>query len=526
MHDATHRAPTASLPRETARWVGPFLLTVLIAVLAVHVVGVLRDFVVAIRYPYELDYGEGIVWQQAALIPGPRMYGVGQGLPFIVFHYPPLFHLLARALAGFMPDLLSAGRLVSAISTVAIAPLVAGLVLFASRPSADGRPDMRIGIAIAAGLLALSLHAVRSWGMVMRVDMVSIALSLAGVLVACWSDGRMRGTTCALLLCVASVYCKQTELPAAAAIFFVVLLRRPRVAIGAGAVALTAGLAVLGLLQWLTNGGFLQNIVADNVNRFGLRHAAYVLVTEFMSLPFMALILVAAWIILRGMVVSATGGMVAPAPGSPLRRLQALAQLRRSLADRATAARAMVLLHFAFASLMLFTIFKSGANYNYLIEWLCVGCVLIGVLLSDLVAVGKHFSKIAAPLILCVLMLPIRQLTDRFPQAIVESQAALVQRIAHADKPVASENMTLLMRAGKPVIFEPAIATELASRGKWDEKPLVDMVKSGGFAFMIYSDDSLGPTPRRSPAVDAAMRLAYPRVEHVGRRLYVHLPAK
>jgi len=35
----------------------------------------------SIQYPYGLEYGEGIVWQQALLIPGPRMYG-----DIITFH--------------------------------------------------------------------------------------------------------------------------------------------------------------------------------------------------------------------------------------------------------------------------------------------------------------------------------------------------------------------------------------------------------------------------------------------------------
>jgi hypothetical protein len=492
------------------------MLAAFIGILAVHALGVCLDFVAAIRYPYELDYGEGIVWQQAVLIPGPRMYAAGQGLPFIVFHYPPLFHLLARAVAGFMPDLLSAGRLVSAISAVSIAPLVAALVLVAARASERGRPVMRLGIAVAAGLLALGLHAVRTWGPVMRVDMLAITLGLAGVAVATWADGGLRGTVCALLLCVASVYCKQTQLPAGIAVFLITLLRCPRVAISAAAIALTAGLAVLGLLQWLTAGGFLQNIIGGNMNRFALHYAAGVFLPELTSFPFMALMLVAAW--------SMLGGLVASAPGGPRRRVEGQHLLRRRLADRATAARAMLLLHFALASLMLVTAFKSGGSFNYLLDWLCVGCVLIGVLLSDLVGTGQRFSVVTWLLILGVLILPVRQMPDRFPQAEIDRQAALVQRIAQADKPVASEDMTLLMRAGKPVIFEPAIVTELASLGRWDEGPLVSMIGSGGFAFMITTDNFPGATSRRSPAVDAAMRRAYPRVEQVGPTLWLHLP--
>ncbi len=99
-----------------------------------------------------------------------------------------------------------------------------------------------------------------------------------------------------------------------------------------------------------------------------------------------------------------------------------------------------------------------------------------------------------------------------------------MRRIAAAEKPVASENMTLLMRAGKPVIFEPAIVTELASLGRWDQEPLVNMIRSGGFAFMITTEDTPGGSFHRTPAVDAAMREAYPRVERFGPELWLHLP--
>src|SRR5471030_2707820 len=118
--------------------IGVLLLGGLLALLSLHVACVCLDFVASIRYPFELDYGEGIVWQQAALIPGPRMYGSSQELPFIVFHYPPLYYLFVRAAAFFMPDMLSGGRLVSAVSAVLIAPLVASLVLVAAR-NPDGQ---------------------------------------------------------------------------------------------------------------------------------------------------------------------------------------------------------------------------------------------------------------------------------------------------------------------------------------------------------------------------------------------------
>ena len=491
-----------SLPQ---RWIAPVTLGVLLGILGIDALGACLDFVAAIRYPYELDYGEGVVWLQTTLIPGPRMYAAPQGLPFIVFHYPPLYYFLTRAASWFMPDLLAAGRLVSAIAAMAIVPLVASLVLLAA-PSPAGRRRMHVAVAVAAGLLALGLHAVRSSGLLMRVDMVAVALGLAGVLVAAWADGAVRGTACALLLCLAAVYCKQTQLPAGIAVFVVTLLRRPRTAIAAAAVPLAIGLAALGLLEWLTGGGFLQNIIAANVNRFGWQYALLVLPFERTSLPSMAVMLLAAWSILRGLME----------PGR---------SLAQRLADRTSAARAMLLLHFALAVLMLPALFKSGSSFNYLLDCFCVGCVLIGVWLCDLTGTGRQFALTAAVLMVAALFLPFRQLLDRVPQAELAAQDALVQRIADADKPVASEDVALLMRAGKPVIFEPAIATELASVGRWDEAPLLAMIARGDFAFMITIGSSPNGPSRRTPAVEAAMQRAYPRLEQADPLHWLHLPA-
>jgi hypothetical protein len=209
-------------------------------------------------------------------------------------------------------------------------------------------------------------------------------------------------------------------------------------------------------------------------------------------------------------------------------RLRAIGQLllRFRLADRATTTRAMLLLHFTLASLMLFTALKSGAYFNYLLDWLCVGCVLVGVLLCDLADTGWRFSLVTALLILGLLKLPSREIPEPIPQQELERQSALVRRIAAAEKPVASEDMTLLMRAGKPVIFEPAIVTELASLGRWDQGPLVNMIRSGGFAFMIITENAPGGSLHRTPAVDAAMRDAYPRVEQFAPELWLHLPLR
>ena len=95
--------------------------------------------------------------------------------------------------------------------------------------------------------------------------------------------------------------------------------------------------------------------------------------------------------------------------------------------------------------------------------------------------------------------------------------------IAANPKPVASDNLLLTLRAGRDALFEPAIATELAVTGRWDERPLIDLIERGGVAFVISEAESLDDD-RRSPAVLAALQVAFPRVTRVTGRLWLHEP--
>ena len=86
--------------------------------------------------------------------------------------------------------------------------------------------------------------------------------------------------------------------------------------------------------------------------------------------------------------------------------------------------------------------------------------------------------------------------------------------------------MTLLLRAGRPIVWEPAIVAELGSAGLYDEQALAARVRHGDFGFFITSGargDALYDQ-RFSPALDAAITAAYPKRETVGR-FVLHLPA-
>lgn len=57
------------------------------------------------------------------------------------------------------------------------------------------------------------------------------------------------------------------------------------------------------------------------------------------------------------------------------------------------------------------------------------------------------------------------------------------------------------------------------------EAVLADMIRAGGFEFMITTDDRTATVyyARRTPAVQAAIKAAYPIREQVNRDLWINL---
>jgi hypothetical protein len=311
-------------------------------------------------FPGQMDYGEGIVWQQALLIPGPRMYGDVQRYPFIVFHYPPLYHLAVRAtVAALGLPWLMAGRLVSTVSAVALAALAGALVFEASRATAPRRAAT--AGAILAALLFASLEPVQFWATTMRVDLLAIALEFLGMYLGLLALCRPRFAFAAALVFVLAAYTKQTAVAGAVATFAVLLLHRPRRALGAALLALIAGGAIFGALTVVTGGGFPRHIVLYNVNRFSLPAVLSTLREIGTVAIYPIYILVAA----------VTAALVFARAASGRSSL-------RSVPPGAL----MIALYTGLATVNLVSLGKSGAWSNYLIPWVSSWALLIGLVLQ------------------------------------------------------------------------------------------------------------------------------------------------
>jgi hypothetical protein len=95
----------------------------------------------------------------------------------------------------------------------------------------------------------------------------------------------------------------------------------------------------------------------------------------------------------------------------------------------------------------------------------------------------------------------------------------LVDRVRAAGKPVLSDDMVLLMKAGKGVPWEPAIFLELTRMGRWDERHIVNKIEDHDFAFVITRHEHF------TDAVVNAIEISYPRTEVQAGHI-LHLPLK
>jgi hypothetical protein len=483
----------------------------------------------AIRFPFGLDYGEGIVWQQVRSITAGRGYGDITQFPFIVFHYPPVYHVLSALVAATGLDQLAAGRLLSVLATLATSALTGALAYRAVRAGTALAPSLACGCV--AGLVGFTYWPVIVWSPLMRVDMVAVALSFLGVYFGLRAPERPALVHAAAVCFVLAVYTKQTAIAAPVATFSVLLLVRPRLAVAGTATALALGLAALGGLMWATDGGFLRHILLYNINRFNAAtllgakvagqvaaHAGYVVVVTLV----------------------ACGAVRELLRGGPQRTLVSRARESVETSERHRVL-AIVVVYLVLSTLLVGMAGKSGSNLNYLIEWMCVWSVLLGVAVRDAAVLAAPF--VGRPCVRALSPRPVARtvLTAMLP-SVLASQAALVdtppywisradgaytrelqllvERVRASPAPVVSDDMVVLLRAGQEVPWEPAIFDELAATGRWDETPFLAMIEAQEFGFFV----TLGPRVWYTPRLARAIEKAYPRQGRCAGYV-LHLPS-
>ena len=204
----------------------------------------------------------------------------------------------------------------------------------------------------------LCLNAVRTWGVLMRVDMLAEALGLVGTVVFVRSRSSIRSGR-RWRCCSASRACspsRRSSPPGSPYLRSRSCATNARAVIAAALVAGSVGVAFAAALE-LKTGGFFKNIISYNVNPFTIHNAVAQALPERKSALFAAVMLVSLVSIARRF--NRTGGW---------------AELR--LRDRSAIAEIVLAAHFVLACISSLEILKEGGATNYFIDLLATGSAL------------------------------------------------------------------------------------------------------------------------------------------------------
>jgi 4-amino-4-deoxy-L-arabinose transferase-like glycosyltransferase len=458
-------------------------LAAALAILAFGVGRFVVDALAFLRSPYSRDYGEGVVLALSRLLAedGNYFHPVDD-YPMVHGNYPPVFLLLSAVPFRLFGPSLAAPRLLSVASTIALMAVVYAIVRHRWRDGA---------LALCAAALLVAPWFVVTWAPMGRVDMLACLFSVAGLwLFAHEGAGWRRWASAACF--VLGVFTKQTALLAPAA----ALLSLMRDAEGRGRVpgfllsfAVPAGALLLALVL-ATRGEAWTHLVtytaAADYSMTALRRAYETFLVT--SGPLLAIILLG-----LGACADRWRG------GSGARDLPFVLYWLLNLGALVTTA-------------------KAGAAQNYLIEpWLAtvlLAALSLGALRERSPDTFRWWP--AVMLVAAVVALAADHDLARLPRPIrnpgqATEYRSLDQAVAATAGPILSENLSVLVRKGKPVLVEPFGMVLLSRKGLWRPDRLVADCEAGRFT-LVVTEDRL----RDIPGIDACLHRRYEPMGRLG----------
>lgn len=481
----------------------------------------------ALGYPYQLDYGEGLVLHQALVLArGESIYKAIDTYPYIFSNYPPLVQALASPLVAVAGASFPLTRTLGVAATLGLGAILYALL---RRAGASGLA------AIVAALLFLGSPYIYHWAPLLRIDLPALLLSALGML-ALVSPARpsAQRLTLAAVLFVLAIFAKQSYIAApAATVAYLAFNNRPALRRFVVTLAI-GGLVPFVALELATAGAFSFGLFTANVNPF---NAAILFgqLTDF-GRTFAPIIILA--------IIGA----------APARRLPQTLLGWYGL--------------FAVATVLLAG--KVGAWENYFFEALFVLCVYAGLGIDRLLRIPCHaerseatrtgdaemlrsvqhdsgaaqhgsfsavaqearvFAQTLVPLAL-IAQLALMWHDPRIAMRVVQDDGAanraLAPLIAGQSGMILSEDVGLLLVNGKEIPYFSFQYAQLAAVGRWDQHWEIENLTSGRFDLVVLEKGTREQPERYSRftrPVLSAIDAAYGLVAEVGKyRVYAPAP--
>jgi hypothetical protein len=421
---------------------------------------------VGLTYPYQLDYGEGIVlWFAQQIARAQPIYKGLTDLPYASSNYPPVAMLFSAALMPIFGDGYVGGRLINFVSALVVAALIYRIVRVETR-------DKRVG-ALAA-LFFLGSPYIFHWIPLFRVDLLGLAFAFGGVYVV-WEFERkqssvvsrqspendllstvygLRSTAFFLL----ALYTKHSLFAAPLAAFLALWLCDRRRALAFAILLGALGGASYLALDVATRGGFTFGLIESNATVFLPEQLATLFQNFVVTYPVLLLFALWGW----------------------------LARVLNGVEERAK--KIGVLEWYAVISIGALAMSgRVGAWENYFFEALAVACVYCGFQIPD--PQSKICNLKSAIPFLLLLQLALMWHDPRIAADLMArdfpANQELARVLARTPGMIVSEDMGALATSGKSVMYYTFQYSALARSGKWDQSWELRGLREGVFPLVI-----------------------------------------
>ncbi len=466
----------------TASWV---LVGILIAA---YLLAFALSVKVRLPFPAEFTYGEAVVLDGARRVARDELlYPPPDRLPLVVSAYMPLYYWMVGHLMRLFGDGYAVGRALSLSATLGATALLVWSVRRVSGQLWGG--------LLAGGLFLTQNMTVLLWAPLHRVDMLALGFALAGLSLA--TAGR---THWAVLPLLAALLTKQSYVVAPIAVALA-LWPRWRSSLGFAGLLGAGILSATGIAQALSDGWFLWYTTVANANPMRLD---YFLAQIYPFLHFNALPLLAAGLMLL---------LPSQAAEKPWRW------------------------YFVVALLTLSGIAKVGASSNYWLELTAATSALIGLVAVRLAALPRPRGAWGHAGLGALLLASLLVVAPGYRAVVVEAgvilpaggagsvaaQIALAPALAAVPGDLLTDDPSLAVAAGKPILFEFVIFRLLAEQGLWDQRPILEAIAARRFeivALRMPLDAPLGDTEWTAGVRDALVGAYAPAGRAADRWLY------
>lgn len=459
------------------------------------------------NFPYDYDQGEGFELVDTILLSQFKSpYQNTDNYPFYSSNYPPLYHIIAAPFVWIFGEAYWYGRLLSFLSTLIAATLIAYAVY---------RDGQHRWIALLSGLAFLSSNTIYHIAPLFRqhISMVMFETVAVVILAHAFPKRQTRLIAIGLMLLIAAGYTKQLAAISAVAVLAWMILYNPRRGVGWSIVfTLFGGLIFLWMIL-ATNGEWWRQAILANVNDFDqlqmfglirlwIRLHGYLLIPAALlvlyEIYFDRISLYSAWFIVALVLGAVASGKWGGGDSYLSTAIAALCILSGICLSRIYAGK------WVFHDNYLTRIFRFAGDH--------IGSPLrnVGVLVIPLLFIGYGISTFKMPTegaffgtIADILRIEPNAMGRHFDSAdyIVggyayighfvtsEDRAAgdyIVEQIRQTDAPVMSEDAGFSLAAGREVITNPTQLRNLWLAGLWDGSELLTMFEQQAFGLIIF----------------------------------------